>query len=156
MRFWNAQWFGSSLFPVIMMTSSNGNFFALLDLCAGNSPVTGEFPAQRPVTRSFDACFDLHLNKRLSKQSWGWWSKTLSRPLWRHCNERFIICSTHVADIWTNITSIKRRSKCCSQNLDRYVYVLIRTVVFLLSKMKKLRKYWLWSSSPSSFLTMYR
>ena len=21
-----------------------------------------------------------------SKQSWGWWFETLSRPLWRHCN----------------------------------------------------------------------
>ena len=42
-------------------------------LC-GNSPVTGEFPAQRPVTRSFDVFFDLRLNKRLSKQRWGWWS----------------------------------------------------------------------------------
>ena len=30
--------------------------------------------------------FDLRLNKRLRKQSWGWWFKTLSRPLWRHCN----------------------------------------------------------------------
>ena len=29
-------------------------FPALLSICAGNSPVTGEFPAQRPVTRSFD------------------------------------------------------------------------------------------------------
>ena len=29
-------------------------FSALLAICAGNSPVTGEFPAQRPVTRSFD------------------------------------------------------------------------------------------------------
>ena len=28
-----------------------------------------EFPAQRPVTQSFDVFFDLHLNKRLSKQS---------------------------------------------------------------------------------------
>ena len=46
---------------------------ALLALCAGNSPVTGEFPAQRPVTRSFDVFFDLRLNKRLSKQSWRWW-----------------------------------------------------------------------------------
>ena len=45
-------------------------FFALLTICAGNSPVPGEFPAQRPVTRSFDAFFDLHLHKRLSKQSW--------------------------------------------------------------------------------------
>ena len=30
---------------------------ALLTLCAGNSPVTGEFPSQRPVTRSFDGFF---------------------------------------------------------------------------------------------------
>ena len=32
-------------------------FSALLALCAGNSPVTGEFPSQRPVTRSFDIFF---------------------------------------------------------------------------------------------------
>ena len=62
-------------------------FSALLAFCAGNSPVTGEFSAQRPVTRSFDVLFDLRLNKRLSKQSWGCWFETLSRPLWRHCNE---------------------------------------------------------------------
>ena len=61
-------------------------FSVLLALCAGNSPVTGEFPAQRPVTRSFDVFFVLRLNKRLSKQSWGWWSETPLRPLWRHCN----------------------------------------------------------------------
>ena len=61
-------------------------FSALLVLYAGNTPVSGEFPAQRAVTRSFDVFFDLCLNKRLSKQSWGWWFETLSRPLWRHCN----------------------------------------------------------------------
>ena len=44
-------------------------FSALLAICAGNSPVPGEFPAQRPVTRSFGVFFDLRLNKRLSKQS---------------------------------------------------------------------------------------
>ena len=44
-------------------------------------------PAQRPVTGSFDVFFDLRLNKRLGKQSRGWWFETLSRPLWRHCNE---------------------------------------------------------------------
>ena len=44
------------------------------------------FVHQRPVTRSFDVCFDLRLNKRLNKQSWGWWFETLSRPLWRHSN----------------------------------------------------------------------
>ena len=52
---------------------------------------TEAFPAQRPVTRSFDVFFDLRLNKRLSKQSWGWWFKTLSRPLWRHCNVSEVI-----------------------------------------------------------------
>ena len=46
----------------------------------------GEFPAQRPVTRSFNVFFDLCLNKWLSKRSWGWWFESLSRPLWRHCN----------------------------------------------------------------------
>ena len=71
---------------LLMMTSSNGNIFALLVICVGNSPVPGEFPAQMPVTRSFDVFFDLRLNNRLSKQSRGWWFETLSRPLWRHCN----------------------------------------------------------------------
>ena len=61
-------------------------FSALLVICAGYSPVSGEFPTQRPVTRSFDVFFDLRLNKRLSKQSWGWLFETLSCPWWRHCN----------------------------------------------------------------------
>ena len=61
-------------------------FSASLAFCAENSPVPGEFSAQRSVTRSFDVFFDLRLNKRLSKQSWGWWFETLSRPLWRHRN----------------------------------------------------------------------
>ena len=62
-------------------------FSALLAIFAGNSPVTGEFPAQRPVTRSFDVFLDLRLNQRLSKQSRGWWFETPSFPLWRHCDE---------------------------------------------------------------------
>ena len=62
-------------------------FFALLALYAWKSPVTGEFPSQRPVTRSLDVFFDLCLNKRLSKQLWRWWIETPSRSLWRHCND---------------------------------------------------------------------
>ena len=62
-------------------------FSALLAICAGNSPVPGEFPTQRPVTRSFDIYFDLRPDKRLSKQSWGWWFETLLHSLWRHRNE---------------------------------------------------------------------
>ena len=56
-----------------MITSSNGNIM-------WNSSVTGEFPAQRPVTRRFDVYLDLRLNKRLSKHSIGWWSETPSPP----------------------------------------------------------------------------
>ena len=70
-----------------MMTSSNGNIFRVTGyLC-------GEFTGQRwiPRTKASGAelwCFfDLRLNKRLSKQSLGWWFETPSRPLWRHCNE---------------------------------------------------------------------
>ena len=71
-----------------MMTSSNGNIFRVTGhLC-------GEFPAQRPVTRSFDIFFDLRLNKRLSKQSWGWWFERLSCPLWRQCNVPPILYAT--------------------------------------------------------------
>ena len=44
-------------------------FSALLDIWEGNSLFTGEFPGQRPVTRSFDIFFILRPNKRLSKQS---------------------------------------------------------------------------------------
>ena len=62
-------------------------FSALLAFCVENSPVSGEFPAQRPVTRSFDVLFDLRLNKWLNKQSQGWWFVTPSCPLWRHYNE---------------------------------------------------------------------
>ena len=72
--------------PHLMMTSANGNIFRVTGLCAGNSPVTGEFLAQRPVTRSSDVFFDLRVNKQLNKQSWGWWFGTLSCSLWRHCD----------------------------------------------------------------------
>ena len=68
------------------MTSSNGNIFRIAGPFWGSSPVTGEFPSQRPVSRSFDVFFDLRLNKRLSKQWWHWWSERPSRPLWRHSN----------------------------------------------------------------------
>ena len=61
-------------------------FSALLALCEGNPRVTGGFPSQNPVTRSLDVCFDLCLNKWLSKQSRRRWFETLSRSLSRYCN----------------------------------------------------------------------
>ena len=62
-------------------------FSPLLALCAGNSPVTGEFPTQRPGTRIFDVFFDLCVDKRLNKQPWGWWFETPASSLWRHCDD---------------------------------------------------------------------
>ena len=73
----------------IMMTSSNGNIFRVTGPLCGEFTGLGEFPTQRPVTRSFDVFFDLRLNKRLSKQPWGWWSETPSSSLWRHRNVIF-------------------------------------------------------------------
>ena len=55
-------------------------------LCEGNPPVTGGFPSQRAVTRSFDVFFDPRLKKRLSKQSRRRWLDTPSPSLWRHCD----------------------------------------------------------------------
>ena len=77
-----------------MMTSSNGNIFCV------TGPLCGEFTGprwQRPVTRNFGVFFDLHLNKRLRKQSWGWWFETPSRPLWRHCD---VVCE-HFCELGT-------------------------------------------------------
>ena len=73
-----------------MMTSSIRNIFPLLALCEGNSPVSGEIPSHRPVTRtgSFDVFFFyLRLNTRLSKQSRRQWLETPSRSLWRQYSE---------------------------------------------------------------------
>ena len=52
-----------------MMTSSNGHIFCVTGHLCGEFTGPGEFPAQRPVTWSFDVFVDLCLNKRLSKQS---------------------------------------------------------------------------------------
>ena len=65
----------------------NGNIFRVTGPLCGEFTGPGEFPAQRPVTRSFDVFCDLRPNKWLSKQPTGWWFET---PLWsllRQCNE---------------------------------------------------------------------
>ena len=84
-------------------------FSALLAICAGNSPVTGEFSAQGPVTRNFDVFFHLCLNKRLSKQSRGWWFETPSRSWWRHCN---VLMALYVG---TGAASIHNADQCLIQ-----------------------------------------
>ena len=71
---------------LFMATSSNGNIFRVTGHLCGEFTSPGDFPAQRPVTRSFDVFFDLRPDKRLSKQPWGWWFETPSWSLWRQCN----------------------------------------------------------------------
>ena len=81
-------------------------FSALLAHCAGNSPVTGEFPAQRPVTRSFWCFFFICAwKKRLSKQSWGWGCET-PRSSWRHRNADFVRLVSFLWDSLSNILLI--------------------------------------------------
>ena len=92
-----------------MMASPNGNIFLV------TGPLCGEFtsdrwiPLKRPVTRSFDDFFYLGLNKRLSKQSRGWWFKTPSRPLWRHCNViavLVVVIIIHCHGLWRHVFEI--------------------------------------------------
>ena len=108
---------------------------ALLAFSAGNSPVSGEFPSQRPVTRSFDVFFDLCPKKRLGKQLWGWWFETPSGSLWRYCNEtlfsrglHYRLQQTHVIDvpIFLRVTS-----QACFQHNDCPITreVILRQVV---------------------------
>ena len=61
-------------------------FSALLAICVENSPVTGEFPAQRPVTRSLDVFFEMRPHKRLINNGEAASFETPLHPLWRHCN----------------------------------------------------------------------
>ena len=104
----------------IMMMSSNGNIFRVTGPLCGEFTGPGEFPTQRPVTRSFDVFFDLRPNKRLSKQWRGWWFETLSRPFWRHRNDSVtalnVILPGHRGDI--TMMSYVQRFACVYQ---RYI-----------------------------------
>ena len=64
---------------------------ALLAFCVGNSPVTGEFPIQRPVTWRSDAFVYLGPYQQLSKQWRRRWFETPWLSLWRHHNGIFVL-----------------------------------------------------------------
>ena len=81
---------------------------ALLAICAGNSPVTGEFPAQRPVMRSFDVFFDLCLNKQFKfLLNIPWCSMVALRSIYHNTlrSQTFSQspCTTLVAGIWLSV-----------------------------------------------------
>ena len=138
-------------------------FSALLAICAGNSPVPGEFPTQRPVTRSFDVYFDLRPNKRLSKQSWGWWFETQSCPLWRHRNGILPVSGGLLSQCgavrcplilaWTNHNSTKAYLYKSALWLICLIF-LYHIIVFVISSISSINRYvksvqwynsgWLW------------
>ena len=74
----------------------------------GKPPVNDGFPSQRPVTRTFGVFFELHLNKRLSKQSRSWWLETPSRSLWCYCN--VITTFQHVCGFGPNVKPCHHQS----------------------------------------------
>ena len=76
-----------------MMTSSNRNIICITGPLCRKLPVTGEFPSRRPVTWSW-FFFDLHLNKRLGKQSRCWWFEMPLLSFWHHCKTSLILYSS--------------------------------------------------------------
>ena len=84
-------------------------FSTSLAFCAGNSPVTGEFPTQRPVTQIFDVFFDLHLNKQWSKQ---WRHRWFATPCAHYgvivMNKMLDTASYHMSPFKTNLIRITK------------------------------------------------
>ena len=108
-------------------------FTTLLAICAENSPVTSEFPTQRPVTQSFDVFFDLSLNERLSKQSWGWWFQMPSCPLWHHDN------ASHVS-FYTPRNKVRGGVYWNNSKLE-WGFLNLHSLISLLSTVLLLQKY---------------
>ena len=104
------------------MTSSNQNIFCVTGLCVGNSPVTSEFPSQRPVTWSFDVFCDLHLNKQLSEQSKCCWLEMPSCSLWCHCNVCVQACHLRgYRDIYARVPKIFQFIQPFSRTYTSYI-----------------------------------
>ena len=99
---------------IVMMTSSFGNIFRVTGFL---SPVTGEFPAQGPVTQSFDVFFDLGLDQQFSKQWRRRRFETPWRSLWRHCNV-----------LWSNACGQLGYKACSSMNAFAYAITMGLTV----------------------------
>ena len=107
------------MMDISMMTSSNGNIFRV------TGHMCGEFTGHRWIHRTktsdaeHDVFFDLRQNKRLVKQSWGWWFETLSRPLRRHCN------ATELLFILNRYVSLYAPLSCdmhCIERIILYIY----------------------------------
>ena len=135
-----------------MMTSSNGTIFHVTGPLCGEFTGPGEFPAQRPVTRSFDVFFDLRLTKRLSEQPLGWWFETPPWSLWRQCNgmryspsatptrNNHVVCWACVYYIWIAITP-RRSLQSVSRSRMEMTYMFLSCMKPLLTY-KQFLCYW--------------
>ena len=101
-------------------------FSTLLAICAGNSLVT----AQWPVTQCFDVFFDLSLNKRLNKQSWGWWFEMPPCPLWFHYND-LVAYDTLLAQCFYKILYISSTMHLKTYTVHPCIYVVHDFFFFL-------------------------
>ena len=78
--------------------------------------VTGGFPSQRPVTRSFDVFFDLRLNKQLSKQS----RRHICKSTWQGLLITSIVNIGPRRNCWYGTYRNSRRARRKTRNLKRW------------------------------------
>ena len=128
-------------------------FFALLVLCAGNSPVTVEFPSQKPVTRSLDVFFDLRMNN-------GWINNRGDGDLRRHgAHYDVIVMNTYKITCGFNIWYSNEGLQDITFNTlrPRHKGILQRTLWSALCWMKII-EFWLrfhWNLCPRVHLTIW-
>ena len=88
---------------------------ALLAICAWNSPVTGDLPAQRLVTLSFGVFFDLRLNKlwvnnreagNLRRHRAHYGVTVMNSQGFAHSICKYIFCNGNVLTHWGRVTHI--------------------------------------------------
>ena len=122
-----------------MMTSSNGNIFRVTGhFMQGihRSPVNSPHKGQWRGALMFSLIYAL--NKRLSKQSWGWWFETLPHP-WRHCNGHLnlILSSTECLGRYFHniVLGIKTffHKKTCSQWVENESFVNTQPIITLIT-----------------------
>ena len=125
-------------------------FSELLALCAGNWPVTGEFPSQRASDAELWCFFDVGHNKQLNQPSSCWWFEAPCRPLWRHFNVNWEqMCSSVTLLIWKSFMYHDMKELWCDNMRIEPDFVpsffsclLFRSVHIILSCVSTSQFYW--------------
>ena len=104
-------------------------FYALLAICAGNSPITGEFPVQRPATQSFDffSLICTGINGCVNNDKIG--------DLRRHCAHYDVIVMKLTENQSTPFPMLTLNAKVSTEDIVWYtIHVCVRTEFHLLTK----------------------